>query len=243
MDVKRASIFIGAAALVAAYAAWQLSGNAPGHTEDALSQSANTPPVSSGPPDTVAETAPLQAAAAARQPRECTIVTHYLPNGDGTTTEAMSCEPKEPKQRHAYASYPDEALESLAYADAQAAEILSMRLVGRDSEAAMSLALRAAALSGGDATPIVAYANAYPGPTAVNGVPVRKTVHVKYVLAAVTQLLGDPRNSTPYFEAIIREHSEDPERELAMLDARAQQMIEEMRQIQLDVIGSSTMGG
>ena len=243
MDGKRASIFIGAAALVAAFTAWHLLDGAPGQAENSTPQSAVAPPVSPGAVDTVAETAPQHAAIAERKPRNCTIVTHYLPNDDGTTTEAISCEPNEPKQRHAYASYPDEALESLAYADAKAAEILSMRLVGRDGEAAMSLALRAAALSGGDPTPIVAYANAYPEPVAVNGVPVRKTVHVRYVLAAVTQLLGDPRHSTPYFEAIIREHSGDPERELAMLDARAQQMIEEMRQIQLEVTGSSTIGG
>lgn len=243
MKSGRASIFVGAAAVAAAFAAWQLSGEAPRHADIPPAQDVDVPPVSVEWSGTRASSRPQQVEIAQRQPRNCTIVTHYLPNQDGTTTEARSCEPNEPQEEHPYASYPDDALESLAYADAKAAEILSMRLVGRDGEAAMSLALRAAALSGGDATPIVAYANAYPGPTAVNGVPVRRTVHVRYVLGTVTRLLGDSRHSVPYFEAIIREHSADPDREIAMLDKRAQQMIEEMRQIQLDVTGSSTIGG
>jgi len=241
MDVRRASFLIGAGAFVAAGAAWLLSGNAPEPAESLPVVSGDVPPLIRDAGD--APPASLPSAVATRESRNCTIVTHYLPNDDGTTTEAISCEPNEPREEHPYAGYPDEALESLAYADAEAAEILSMRLVGRDEEAAMSLALRAAALSGGDATPIVAYANAYPGPTAINGKPVRKTVHVRYVLAAVTRLLGDPRDSRPYFAAIIREHSADPDREIAMLDERARQMLEEMRQIQLDVTGSSTIGG
>ena len=243
MKPGRVSIYIGAAAAVAAVAAWQLSGETPEPADDLALPGADAPPITAERAFTPAGSGPLQDKVAEREPRNCTIVTHYLPNEDGTTTEARSCEPNQPGEQHPYASYPDEALESLAYADAKAAEILSMRLAGRDSEAAMSLALRAAALAGGDATPIIAYANAYPEPTAINGVPVRKTVHVRYVLGTVTRLLGDPRHGVPYFEAIIREHSADPEREIAMLDERARQMIEEMRQIQLDVTGSSTIGG
>ncbi len=242
MDVRRASIYISAATIVAAIAAWQLSANAP-EPGGLPAPGANAPPVAPEAIDAAAGTQSSPAAIAGREPRNCTIVTHYLPNDDGTTTEVASCEPNEPRQEHPYASYPIEALESLAYADAKAAEILSMRLLQSDGEAAMSLALRATALAGGDATPIVAYANAYPEPTAVNGVPVRQTVHVRYVLATVTRLLGDPRHSVPYFEAIIREHSTDPEREIAMLEVRAREMIEEMRQIQLEVTGSSTIGG
>ena len=173
----------------------------------------------------------------------CTLITRYLPKGDGTVAEALSCERVKPSEQHPYANYSSEALASLAYADPGAAEILSMRLRATETEAAMSYALRATALLGGDATPIVAYSNAYPGPTAIDGVPVRNTVHVKYVLAAVTSLLGDPRHSLPYFEAIIRAHSQDPEKEIALLDTRAHEIIGEMRRIQLDVTGSSTIGG
>lgn len=173
----------------------------------------------------------------------CALTTHYLPVGDGTTVEVYSCEGGPAAEAHPYEAYSNAALESLAYADAKAAEILGMRLRDSDERAAMSLVLRSAALSGGDAGPIVRYSNAYPRPTAVDGEPDRKTVHVKYVLSAVTQLLGDDRHSLPYYTAIIREHSADPDREIAMLDARARQIVNEMRQIELDVTGSSATGG
>lgn len=242
MNSRRAIILTSAVALVAAIAAWQWPGKAPDPATLLPVRSADAPPAAPD-VDAAADSVPPHAAIAGREPQNCRIVTHYLPNEDGTTTEAISCEPNQAEEEHPYASYPDDALESLAYADAKAAEILSMRLVERDGEAAMSLALRAAALAGGDATAIVAYANAYPEPTAINGVPVRRTVHVRYVLGTVAKLLGDPRHGLPYFEAIIREHSQDPERELALLDERARQMLEEMRQIQLEVTGSSTIGG
>ena len=73
------------------------------------------------------------------QPPGCTIVTHYLPNGDGTVTEVFSCKPEKPKEKHPYESYSNAALESLAYSDARAAGVLSMRLRYKDEEAAMSL--------------------------------------------------------------------------------------------------------
>ena len=173
----------------------------------------------------------------------CTVVSDYLPDGDGTTTEVFSCRPVNPGPGHPYADYPTDALASLAYADSDAAAELSLRWRYSDEAAAMSMALRAAALAGGDATPIIAYSNAYPEPTAVNDAPVRKTVHVKYVLAAVTALLGDSRHSKPYFENVIRRHSRDPEREIALLQQRANELIEEMRQIQLDVVGFASIGG
>lgn len=242
MNRRIVSVLSAVAMVAAAYSVW-----GPGRAPDREAPIAAVPaPNTIKAPETDTRTrsnSQRQAAAGQSSVRGCSIVSHYLPIEDGTATEVFSCEPHEPQEVHPYASYPTAALESLAYADARAAGLLSRRLRESDSEAAMSLALRAAALSGGDPTPIVAYGNAYPEPAAIDGVPVRKTVHVKYVLSAVTRLLGDPRHSAPYFEAIIRAHSADPDREIAMLDARAQQMIEEMRQVQLDVTGSSTIGG
>ena len=45
------------------------------------------------------------------------------------------------------------------------------------------------------------------------------------------------------WESIIRERSANPERELSLLQARAREIVDEMRQIQVDVTGSSTIGG
>jgi hypothetical protein len=241
MDFKRATILAAGAAALAAWFAW-----APPAAGPAGARQASTHlPAGQTEIDRNATGEQRAQIALAGQPGErgCDFVSHYLPNGDGTTTEVLSCARAESAHGHPYEAYPTEALESLAHADPDAAAILSLRWRESDTAAAMSMALRAAALAGGDAEPIVAFANAYPEPTAVDDVPVRRTVHVKYVLGTVTQLLGDERHSTPYFEALIRQHSQEPDREIALLRQRAQQLLEEMRQIQLDVVGTSTIGG
>lgn len=173
----------------------------------------------------------------------CEFVTHYLPAGDGTTVEAYSCEPVDPAAPHPYKSYSNKALESLAYSDARAAEILGMRLRETDEVRALSLTMRASALSGGDVMPIIAFNNAYPHPDEVNGVPVQQSVHVKFVLAAVIELLGAGDGYVAPWEALVREASPRAEREIEMLHERAREIVEEMRKIQLDVTGTSTIGG
>ena len=241
MDFKRATILAAGAAALAAWLAWWPPAGGPGEARHVAA------PLSAGRTETTAnptgEQPPRAALAGQLGERGCDIVSHYLPNGDGTTTEVLSCERAERVPTHPYETYATEALESLAYADPDAAAVLSMRWRESDTAAAMSMALRAAALAGGDAQPIVVFANAYPEPTAVDDVPVRRTVHVKYVLGTVAKLLGDERHSTPYFEALIRRHSQQPDREIALLQQRANQLLEEMRQIQLDVTGTSTIGG
>lgn len=174
---------------------------------------------------------------------DCEIVTHYLPRGDGTVFEAVSCEPLVEETRHPYESYSDAELESLVYADAKAAEILGMRLREQDEVRAMSLTLRASALAGGDIKPILAFSNAYPHATSVNNVPVRKAVYTRFILAEVADLLGDGTDYTAAWEARIRQYSTDPELELALLRDKARRIVAEMRQIQLDVTGTSTIGG
>ena len=199
--------------------------------------------------DTLATTRPLvpqvrtESVVSQNEPDGCTIITRYLPNDDGTITETYSCEPNAYQEKHPYESYSNEALESLAYSEAKAAEILSMRLREQDEELAMSLAIRATALSGGDTYPILLFSQAYPHPAAINDVPVKKTYRVKYVLSAVALMLGDNSGALPSWEASIRTFSENPERELALLDERARQIVDEMRQIQLDVTGETTIGG
>ena len=178
----------------------------------------------------------------------CTIVRHYLTQPDGTVVEALSCEHDIPPTPHPYVSYPRAALASLAYADATAAEILGMRLIEEDAAESLSLLIRAAALSGGDPAPIRRYASAYPHPVFIDGVPQPQTIRIKYVLASVEALLqldaSMPNTGRQNrWAAVIREYSEDPERELAQLQTRAQDIVAEMRQIQLDVSGLSTIGG
>lgn len=173
----------------------------------------------------------------------CELVEHYLPAGDGTLIRVLACEADNAPQRHPYESYSTAALESLAYADAKAAAVLGMRLRDVDEAKAMSLMLRASALAGGDTAPIFQYVNAYPQPTSIDEVPVRKTVHTKFVLSAVADLLSDNTHYASHWEGIIRAYSTDPDTEIAMLQAQARRIVAEMREIQLNVTGSATIGG
>lgn len=185
---------------------------------------------------------PAQVTARAGE-KGCEIVTHYLPASDGTVLELVACERSEPIEQHAYESYSSDALESLSYADAKAAEILGMRLRKLDQAKALSLILRSSALSGGDIAPILRYSQAYPEPSAIDGEPVRKTIHAKYVLSVVADLLSPDAQYAAPWEIQIRRYSRDADREIALLQARAHEMVAEMRQIELDVTGSLTIGG
>lgn len=182
------------------------------------------------------------------QPREndssdCSIRTVYLQNANGTVTTMYRCDRAVPVPAHPYAAYPDDTLASLAWGDAEAARVLGMRLRERDEAAALSLVIRAAALAGGDPAPILEYASAYPHPTEADGWPVQDTVRARYVLAAVAELLEPGSGGLAHWDREIRSASRDPARELAMLDARARQIVDAMRQISVEVTGDAGFGG
>ena len=175
--------------------------------------------------------------------KDCTVVSRYLLREDGTTAELYSCEPNSPDAKKPYESYSNDALASLAYSDAAAAEILGMRLRDEDEDAALSLIFRASALSNGSAAPILAFSNAYPHPSSVNDVPVLKTIYKKFVMSTVADMLGAPVNNLDYWEERVRNSSSNPERDIASLQARARKIVDEMRQIQMEVTGFSNIGG
>ena len=245
MKTRSLLLLVPVVAVAIACFTWK-AGHPPGKVEPTVTELASPPPAIELAPQTAADPAAVPSpapVAAATTGGGCEIVTHYLPVGDGTVQELIACEPTGPVEGHPYESYSSAALESLAYADAKAAEILGMRLIERDEARAISLILRSSALSGGDVTPILRYSQSYPAPSAVDGVPVRKTIQTKYVLSAVVDMLGtDTRYAVPW-ENQIRRYSTDADREIAMLQARARQIVDEMRQIQLDVTGSSSLGG
>ncbi|MGI9272176.1 MAG: hypothetical protein ACR2QT_10405, partial [Woeseiaceae bacterium] len=140
-------------------------------------------------------------------------------------------------------SYSSDALESLAYSDAKAAEVLGVRLRDKDLAKSMSLMIRSSALSSGDTGPILHFFHIYPHPHSIDGVPVQKTVRTKFVLSAIVDILSSDSNYTGKWEDRIREYSPDPEAEIAQLYEQALRIIEEMRQIELEVTGYSTIGG
>ena len=187
--------------------------------------------------------APSEPAPAGPRAPGCPIDTRYVANPDGTVTPLFSCESAGPQPPHPFTTYPNEALESLAYGDADAARILGMRLRLVDEAAAMSLVVRAAALAGGDPAPILEYANAYPLPSAIDGVPVRKTVHARFVLGAVADMLEAGSSDVAHWELVIRHVSTDPDREIEMLRDRATAIVEEIDRIRQDVTGVTGSGG
>jgi hypothetical protein len=63
------------------------------------------------------------------------------------------------------------------------------------------------------------------------------------VLAAVADLLGTDTRYTAPWEYEIRRYSSDPETEIAMLQAQAVRIVADLRQIQLDITGSTNIGG
>jgi hypothetical protein len=246
MKTKMLYLLAPLGVLAVTYLAWE-PGTGPVErlkSDESVSASASTEQTPTGQaappqvPGTVAVAAVDQV-----QSSDCDVTTHYVSQGDGTVGELYSCGSETPTARHPYESYSNETLESLAYADAKAAAVLGMRLRDSNEARAMSLMLRAAALADGDTAPILQYFNAYAHPSAIDGVPVRKTIHTKFVLSAVADLLSDDSNMVAPWEEKIRRYSSDPETEIALLHERAREIVGQMRQIQLDVTGSSNIGG
>ena len=234
-------LLCGLVAAGASYWVWQTAA-----TDGTVSTAAEHPHIVPAVPDPqIADLRSNNSASgqAAVDPQGCTILRQHSAFSAGTDAEMFSCERDTDTGAHPYQSYPNGALESLAYADATAAEILGMRFIESDPAASLSLVIHAAALAGGDPAPIVRYSNAYPRPVVIDDVPQQQAVRVKYVLAAVTALLGHESGAPAHWETVIRERSADPERELSQLQARAREIVAEMRRIEVEVAGSSTIGG
>lgn len=175
-----------------------------------------------------------------KKDRNCTVQVHYLETSPGLTTKAYSCEPDE-TVRHPYEEYSNAALAELAYSDADAARILGIRKREDHSEA-LTLFARAAALDAGSPDPILYYSNLYPHPTAIDGVPVKKTILTKLMLATVADRLGADSTAIRYWEEQTRIAFDDPEQAIASAQSRAQEVLAYMRSVQITVSGYSSIG-
>ena len=176
-----------------------------------------------------------------RKDRNCTVTTHYVPNGDGTVSTVYACEPNSAGSENPYGGYSNETLAQMVYHDAKAAETLGMRFREKDQELAMSLIIRASALAGGDARPIIDFSSAYPEAVRIDGQPVTKTIRVQYVLNAVVELLGAEGHGRQFWEGEVRASLEDPEAAIRRFDEQARAIIAEMRAIQREVMGAATI--
>lgn len=151
--------------------------------------------------------------------------------------QGYSCNPS------AYEDYDTEALESLAYGDAEAASVLAYRLRHTDYPRAIRLSLRSAALSGGKTSTLISAAMWRPVQDG-NGKPSLSGYGQAYVLHQLIEKLKDSSyRAPPTYEARIQELADDPHAVFEQLDSITNRMFEEIRQIELDVTGSSTIGG
>ncbi len=149
----------------------------------------------------------------------------------------FSCNPS------AYEDYSTEALESLAYGDADAASVLAHRLRHSDYPRALRLALRSVALSGGDVSTVVS-ATLWRPLQDENGEPSGAGFAQAYVLHSLIKRIRNSTTNIPVsFELNIRKLSDDPDALLDDLDDVVEQLLEDVRQIELEVTGGSTIGG
>ena len=145
--------------------------------------------------------------------------------------------------RSAYEHYSTEALESLAYGDAEAASVLAYRLRRSDYPRALGLAVRAAALSGGDDSTLIS-ATYWRPLQDENGDPSLSGFGQAYVLHSLIEKIRNSSYRMPgMYEVNIRQISDTPNEMLDELDDIVDRLLEDARRIETDVVGNSTIGG
>ena len=145
--------------------------------------------------------------------------------------------------KSAYWDYTIETLEQMVYADAEAARVLAHRLKDTDYPRALRLALRSAALSGGDVTAIME-ARFWRPLNHKNGDADISGVAQAYLLASLAHQIrfGEYGRSTPLGSRLWT-LSDEPDEMMQQLDELVHRLYDDVRQIELDVTGQSTIGG
>ncbi len=145
--------------------------------------------------------------------------------------------------RSAYENYSTEALESLAYGDAEAASVLAYRLSRSDYPRALRLAVRAAALSGGDISTLIS-ATYWRSLRDENGDPSLSGFAQAYVLHSLIEKIRNSGYRMPgMYEVNIRRISDEPDKMLDELDDVVDRLLDDARQVESEVTGNSTIGG
>lgn len=142
-----------------------------------------------------------------------------------------------------YEDYSTEALEILAYGDAEAATVLAYRLRQTDYPRAIQMAQRSVALSGGETRALLAATNWRPL-VHQNGDADLSGYGQAYVLHRLIERLKDSSyRAPPTYEKRIRQLTDEPDLVFKKLDAVVDHMYDEIRRIELDITGESTIGG
>ena len=140
-----------------------------------------------------------------------------------------------------YWNYTTATLETMAYADAEAARVLAHRVREDDYGRAIQLALRSTALSG-NSYPLIEARN-WRATAHQNGDVDLSGIGQAYVLMAVADRVNEPENSrSERYEEIIRQSATDPDAAMQQLNEVVERMMDTIRQVELDVTGQVTIG-
>ncbi len=151
--------------------------------------------------------------------------------------QGYSCNPSP------YENYSTEALDSLAYGDAEAASVLAYRLRFTDYPRALRLAVRAAALSGGDVRTLIS-ATYWRPLQDESGEPSLSGFGQAYVLHSLIEKIRNSSYRMPaMYEMNIRHISDKPDEMLDELDDIVDRLLDDARRVESDVVGNSTIGG
>ena len=169
------------------------------------------------------------------------------PQFPGKDFEIERCETLRERPSHPYTQLDDEALQTLAEADAAAALVMGMRVVG-DDEARNRWYLRAAALSG-KSGPVMALANRryasaqwykHSAESQLDLVGDVERVRYRAVLETIAGRMGDPRANPAHWRSLlIQQTGETASADAIERDALA--IMGQMARIQRDITGSTQM--
>ncbi len=176
-----------------------------------------------------------------RTDRRCELELGDYVAPSGETFSAYRCTPEAPAQPHPYAHYDNGSLEQLAYADSEAAALLGRRLIGSDPAKSYEMLLRATALSGELGHLAWLSDQAY-STVRIDGDLQIINVKRRYELAALAAQLGGDPAAAQFFrnELIGAGLGADG---LAPLDARVDELLHAVHEVQRTVFGKVRYGG
>ncbi len=176
-----------------------------------------------------------------RKDRNCVVTRHYLPNNDGTTIEAFSCEPISETPRR-FAHYTDEALRELAYSDAVASYEFGRRLINREGqeETATEYLLRSIALNDTEigGIQLIVLQRFWDQFSEERGLEMRSRAYVFNSLATMLDSAYDNRKQES-FERLV--DSGLTEKDIANLDKESMALLQNLIEIQREVVGNSSI--
>jgi hypothetical protein len=155
----------------------------------------------------------------------------------------MSCEPLAPPPDHPYESWSDELLAQEAYGDAEAAEVLGLRLITSGDpvkeQLGLTLVYRSAALSGDPEVFQKAIGARY-AYVSVNGEPQIDNLKQLLLFSHLSQVMGEQKIDATTIEHELRT-SDIPDAELARIRQGSRKLLEQMADLQTEITGSTSI--